>query len=74
MRVRLPVFVRPNPHGGTLLVSLRFHHLTGTPHAGVDAFIRRGTIFLTVNDYLKVQHRLQSIYHRLEVLNPKVTA
>ena len=31
-------------------------------------------IFLTVNDYLKVQHRLQNIYHRLEVLNPKVTA
>ena len=46
----------------------------GTPHGRVDALVRRGTIFLMVNDYLKVQHRLQSIYHRLEVLNPKVTA
>ena len=46
----------------------------GTPHTGVDVFIRRGTIFLMVDDYLKVQHRLQSIYYRLEVLNPKVTA
>ena len=46
----------------------------GTPHAGVDAFIRRGTLFLKVADYLKLQSRLQGIYHRLEVLNPKVTA
>lgn len=45
-----------------------------TPHTGVDKYIKRGTIFLMVDDYLKVQHRLQSIYHRLEVLNPKVTA
>ena len=46
----------------------------GTPHSGVDAFIRRGTIFLTVNDYLKVQHRLQSIFHRIEVLTPPIKA
>lgn len=45
-----------------------------TPHNKLDTFIRRGTIFLKVDDYLKVQHRLQGIYHRLEVLNPKVTA
>ena len=46
----------------------------GTPHGRVDAFVRRGTIFLMVDDYLKMQHRLQGIYHRLEVLNPKVAA
>lgn len=46
----------------------------GTPHGRVDAFVRRGTILLMVDDYLKMQHRLQGIYHRLEVLNPKVPA
>lgn len=46
----------------------------GTPHSRVDHFIRRGTLFLKVADYLKLQSRLQGIYHRLEVLNPKVTA
>ena len=46
----------------------------GTPHAQADHFIRRGTIFLKVADYLKLQSRLQGIYHRIEVLNPKVAA
>ena len=46
----------------------------GTPHTGVDAFIRRGTIFLMVADYLKMQHRLQGIFHRIEVLTPTIKA
>lgn len=46
----------------------------GTPHTDVDAFIRRGTIFLMVDDYLKVQHRLQGIFHRIEVLTPTIKA
>lgn len=40
------------------------------PHNKLDTFIRRGTIFLKVDDYLKMQGRLQGIYHRIEVLRP----
>jgi len=44
----------------------------GTPILQTDRFIRRGTLFLMVDDYLKLQVRLQGIYHRIEVLNPTV--
>lgn len=42
----------------------------GATHIDADKLVSRGTIFIKIADYLKVQPRLQSIYHRIEMLQP----
>lgn len=46
----------------------------GMVGAQTDRFVRGGTLFLMVNDYLKLRDRLLTIQHRIEVLNPRVKA
>ncbi len=39
-----------------------------TPRDKRDTFIRRGTIYLKADDYLKMRGLLQCVLHRIEVL------
>lgn len=39
-----------------------------------DRFVRGGTLYLMVDDYLKLRNRLLTIQHRIEVLKPWVQA